>query len=97
MRLARSLLRVLLTTAVLLAVYAVVPVPGRSGASSLLRLLLGLVVFVAVVAWQLRSVTRADHPELRAAEALAVTFVLLVLGFAYVYLSMSHGNARNFS
>lgn len=97
MRLARSLARVLGATAVLLAIYALVPVPGRSGTSVVIRLVIGLLVFAAVVGWQIWSVSTAEHPQLRAVEALAVAFVLLVLGFAYAYLSLSHGDPKNFS
>jgi voltage-gated potassium channel len=79
------------------AVYAVVPVAGRSGASVVIRLVVGVLVFVAVVGWQLCSVSQADQPQLRAAEALTVAFVLLVLGFAYTYLSLSRGSSQNFS
>jgi hypothetical protein len=97
MRLARSLARVVGATAVLVAIYALVPVAGRSGASVVIRLVIGVLVFVAVVGWQLWSVSNAEHPQLRAAEALAVAFVLLVLGLSYTYLSLSHGDPKNFS
>jgi hypothetical protein len=63
----------------------------------LVRLAVGLLVFVAVVAWQLRSVASAEYPQLRAAEALAIAFVLLVLAFAFAYLSMSHGDRGSFN
>src|SRR5581483_6632381 len=96
-RLVRSIARVVLTTAVVLALYALVPAAGRSGAWVAIRLAIGALVFSAVVAWHLHSVTKADHPRLRAAEALAAAFVLLVAGFAYTYLSMSHGSPRAFS
>jgi len=94
---ARSVLRVVASTTVLTVVYALVPVAGRTGVSVFVRLALGLVVLMVVIAWQLRSVTAAEHPGLRAAEALAVAFVLLVLGFSFTYLSLSHGDRTSFS
>lgn len=97
MRLAQSLAKIVGTTVVLVAVYALVPVAGRSGTSVVIRLVLGVMVFGAIVGWQLWSVSKADRPQLRAAEALAVAFVLLVLGFAYTYLSLSQGHPTNFS
>lgn len=96
-RLLRSVARVLTATVLVLVIYALIPAAGRSGAWVAIRLAIGALVYSALVAWQLRSVTRADHPRLRAAEALAVAFVLLVVGFAYTYLSISHGDPRAFS
>ena len=96
-RLARSIARVLFATVLAVVLYAVLPVAGRSGSWVAIRLVLGALVFSALIGWQLRSVTKADDPHLRAAEALAVAFVLLVLGFAYTYLSISHGDPRAFS
>ena len=84
-------------TVLLVVLYALIPAAGRSGAWVAIRLAIGALVFSAVVAWQLRSVTRADHPRLRAAEALAIAFALLVVGFAYTYLSISHGDQHAFS
>jgi uncharacterized membrane protein (DUF373 family) len=79
------------------AVYALVPVAGRTGPIGFARLAVGLLVFLAVITWQLRSVITAEYPGLRAAEALAIAFVLLVLGFAFTYLSMSHGDHGSFN
>jgi voltage-gated potassium channel len=96
-RLIRSIARVVTVTVVLVGGYALIPAAGRSGAWVAIRLAIGALAFSAVVAWQLRSVTRADHPRLRAAEALAIAVVLLVVGFAYTYLSISHGDPHAFS
>jgi hypothetical protein len=96
-RLIRSIAHVLVATVLLVVLYSLAPVAGRSGSWVVVRLALGALGFSAVIGWQLRSVTRADHPQLRAAEALAVAFVLLVLGFAYTYLAMSHSRPGAFS
>lgn len=93
----RTVVRIVATTTALLVAYALVPVGGRTGATGLVRLILGFLAFTAVLGWQLRSVTRAEHPRLRAAEALAIAFVLLVLGFAYTYLSLSRGDLSSIS
>ncbi len=45
-------------------------------------LVVGLVVLLAVGAWQLRLVLTADYPALRAGEALATTVALFLLLFA---------------
>jgi hypothetical protein len=94
---ALSALRIAVVTAILVAVYAATPVAGRTGAGALARLAIGVVVFSVVLVLQLRSVRTAVYPHLRAAEALAVAFVVVVLGFSFAYLSLSHGTPRSFS
>jgi len=94
---ARSAGRIGLTTVVLLALYAVVPVAGKSGAAALVELMLGLLVFAGVLAWLVRSIVRAAHPELRAVEALAVAVPVLIIVFAFTYLSVSRANPASFS
>ena len=64
---------------------------------ALLRLVVGIVAFAAVLAWQLRRVTRAEFPVLRAVHALAVTIPLFLVVFAAVYLSLAQGSAAHFS
>ena len=94
---ARSALRVLATTAGLLALYTFVPVPGRSGAAAILGMVLGLLVFVGLVGWQVRTIARADHPIMRAVEVVALALPLLVVVFAFTYLSVSRADAASFS
>ena len=83
-----ALLRVVGSTAALLVVYAVRPV-DRSGVVAAVLLLVGLVLLVALVAWQIRAVTRAHYPVLRAVEAFVTTAVLFVVLFATGYTALS--------
>lgn len=95
--LAGSAVRILAATLALLVLYAVVPVAGASGAGALVGLIVGLVVFVAVVGWEIRAITRADHPVVRAVEAIAVTVPMLIVVFAFLYLSISRDDPASFS
>lgn len=95
--LAGSAFRILAASLALLVLYAVVPVPGTSGAGALVGLIIGLAAFVAVVGWEIRAITRADHPVVRAVEAIAVTVLLLVVVFAFLYLSISREDPASFS
>jgi len=47
--------------------------------------------------WQVRSVVRADLPQVRALEALAFSATLLLVLFAGVYLSLSNDDPAAFS
>ena len=87
----------LLACAVLLAVYYLVPFDNLRREQALLRLVIGIIAFALVLAWQLRRVTRAEFPVLRAVHALAVTIPFFLVVFASVYLSLAHGAPENFS
>ena len=93
----RSMVRVAVTTTGLLVLYAFVPVPGRSGAAAILGMTLGLLVFVGLVGWQIRTIARADHPIMRAVEVIGLALPLLVVVFAFTYLSLSRADAASFS
>ncbi len=95
--LVRSVLRIIATIAALLVLYAVIPVPDETGARALVELVLGLLAFAAMLAWQVRSIVAADHPELRAVEALALAATVVIVVFAFTYLSLSRSDPSNFS
>ncbi len=93
----RSTIRILGTTALLITLYAVVPVVGESGTGAALELTACLIAFIAILGWQIRSIFRADHPELRAIEALAITIPVVIIVFAFTYLSMWKAHHGGFS
>jgi voltage-gated potassium channel len=95
---ARSALRILATVLGLLVLYAFVPIPtGTSGAGAFIGLIIGLVVFIALVGWQIRTITRAEHPVLRAVEVVTLALPLLAVVFAFTYLSISRADSASFS
>jgi hypothetical protein len=95
--LARSGLRILGIALGMLLLYAVVPVPGTSGAGALVGMVAGLVLFVVLVSWQLRTIVRAEHPVLRAAEVVVFALPLLVVIFAFTFLTISRADPQSFS
>jgi hypothetical protein len=91
--LAAALLRALLTAVVLVALYYLLPLNDEWRLSSAMRAIVGLALFVAVLIWQIRKVLSAEHPEIRAVEALAMTLPLFLLLFASAYFLLSvHGS-----
>jgi hypothetical protein len=52
---------------------------------------------VAILIWLALSIVKADHPELRAAEAVSVSVVVLTIVFAFTYLSVSRSDPASFS
>ncbi len=94
---ARSAFRILVSVVLLFALYATVPAVDRTGLGTLARLLAGLIVFAAVLGWQVLKIMGAEHPELRAAEALGIAVPVVLIVFAFTYLSLSHAEPRSFS
>lgn len=95
--LVRSGLRILGIALGMLLLYAVVPVPGRSGAAALLAMIAGLILFLVLVGWQLHTIVSAEHPVLRAAEVVVFALPMLVVIFAFTFLTISRADPQSFS
>ena len=89
-------LRGLLTATVLVVVYYVVPYRSWNGDTAL-RILAGLLVFVGITAWQVKTITGSRYPGLKAAQALGLILPLYLLVFASTYYVMEGASAANFS
>src|SRR6478609_5586553 len=85
----RSAFRIVTSTVVLVVLYALLPAASNSSAKTLIQLLIGLVVFMGVLGWQVLSILDAEHPEVRAVETLALAVPVLIVVFAFAYLSLS--------
>ena len=92
-----SALRILVTTVLLIALYLLVPDPAHGGTRALVELAVGLIVFAGLLGWHVHRILSADHPELRAVEALAASVPVLIFVFAYTYLSLYRANHASFS
>ncbi|VTR75746.1 potassium channel family protein [Cellulomonas hominis] len=93
---ARAVARTAATTLLLLLVYVARPV-DRPTAAVLTLLVVGLVVLVAVLVWQVRTVIRSPYPMLRAVEAFVVAAVLFVTVFATGYAALSEAAPASFT
>ena len=94
-RIALGLLRAFATTVVLVALYYLLPLDHLDNVP--LVLVAGLLILAAVIVVQLRVISKARYPNLRAIEALAITVPLFLLLFASAYLTMAHANPANFN
>ncbi len=102
-QLVASGLRAALSTGVLLAAYYVTPIGIRHHHSGILhdlgtmaRLGTAIAIFVVVLTLEIRGITRAKHPMLRAGVAMAVVIPLFLLFFAWTYLNMSNSDPSTF-
>jgi voltage-gated potassium channel len=89
-----GLFRALATAVVLLVLYYLLPLDHVKNVP--VTLAVGLVILLAVIAWQLRAIVRAKYPAVRAVVALASTVPLFVLLFASVYFVMAQASPANF-
>jgi len=97
-------LRAAISTGVLLAAYFLLPAPTRHlrghhvlfEFGAMLRLGVAFAIFVAVLSIEIRAITRARHPMLRAGVAMAVVIPLFLLFFAWMYLTMSNSDPGTF-
>ena len=69
----------------------------RVGLSAGFRAVVGLVLFIVVMSWQIRTVVRSRHPGIRAIEAVALVVPLFLLLFAWTYFLMSTHGSGSFS
>ncbi len=86
-----------LAAAVLIALYYTVPLDLKFGMSGVARLLVGFLVFLGVMTWQVRAITNSKNPGLRALEGTLLVLPLFLVLFASTYYMMSRGDASNFT
>jgi voltage-gated potassium channel len=92
----QAALRAFAMTAILLVIYFVVPIESRPHQSPLLRLAVGLALFVAVLSNEIRLISRHGRPMLRAAVAMATIIPLFLIVFAWIYLTMARSDPGSF-
>jgi voltage-gated potassium channel len=92
-----TLLRALGSTVALVAIYYLLPLDRSSIGVTVGMLAFGLLALVALVAFQVRSISRAKYPALRAVGALATSVPLFLLLFAGTYFVMGGVSEADFS
>jgi voltage-gated potassium channel len=96
-RIVRSFLRATGSTVALVTIYYLLPLNHSSTWAAATILVVGLVLFIGLVTFQVRSIVRSRFPGLRAIEALATSIPLFLLLFASVYVVLSSISAGDFS
>ncbi|THA46485.1 potassium channel family protein [Streptomyces sp. A1136] len=89
-------LRVVVSVATLVTLYYIGPLDHSSMSTAVAILLTGLAGFVALIAFQVRSIVRSRYPALRAVEALAVSIPFFLLLFAAAYVAMAAQSPGSF-
>ena len=92
-----AVLRVVLIAAVLVVLCYVLPLDRPWDSDTAVRLLIGLLVVAAVLAWGVKIITSSPYPGVRAAEALALLLPFFLLLFASTYFVMERNSAASFT
>ncbi|MGO8981232.1 MAG: potassium channel family protein [Streptosporangiaceae bacterium] len=93
----RVVLRGLVVTTALVALYYLLPLDRPWDSDTAVRLLIGLLIFAGLTVWQVRAIAGSRYPGLRAAEALGLIVPLYLLLFASTYFVMERASAANFT
>jgi hypothetical protein len=94
---ARAVFRAVVTAAVLVTLYYLLPYDHLSSVSSVIVLTLGLVLVAVAMTWQLIAILRSDHPATRAIEALGLVLPLFLVVFSAAYFLMSEYRPNDFT
>ena len=81
----------------LIVLYYVLPFDAPTAESAVVRIVLGGLTFVVVMAWLVRRIVHSEHPQMRAIEALGVIIPLFVVVCAGSYLFLAHTKGAGFS
>lgn len=95
--LARAGATVVLAWVLIIGAFCLLPIGHESGLRAVLRLGADVALVGVVFAWQIRRISVAELPELRAIEALGIVVVVFLVAFSAIYLAMSHQSASTFS
>jgi hypothetical protein len=90
-------LRSLGTSAVVLAVYFLVPISNHPHDRILVRLTAGLVFFGVALAYEMRAILKSERPILRAANAMALVIPIFVVVFSWIYLTIARSSPASFT
>ena len=93
----RAFVRALLTVTVLVVLYYTLPMDHEFDTVAIVLLLVGLLVFTIVVAWQVRAILRSDYPAVQAVQTLAAAIPLFLLLFAAAYFLMGRDQPETFT
>jgi hypothetical protein len=93
----RAVLRGVLSTTVLVVLYYVLPLAQPLTGDAAVRILIGLLAFAGITAWQVKTIAGARYPGVKAVEALGLILPLYLLVFASTYFIMQRASAANFS
>ena len=96
-KVAASLMGSAASLTMLVVIYYAAPLDRGLDAGTLIWFGVGLLGFIGVITWQMRAITRAHLPRLRAIQAFATGFPLLLVLYAATYILIGTNQPDSFS
>jgi hypothetical protein len=93
----RAIARVTFTLVGLLVFYSVAPLRANARLDTVVHFVIGLAILCAVVAFQVRAILNAKHPEIRAAESIVTAIGLFIVASALTDLGLSMHEPHSFT
>ena len=81
----------------LVVAYYFLPMDEPVNGGTITGLVLGLIAVTALFLWQIRTIVRSPHPQLRAVESLAAVVTLFALLFATSYFLLERATPGSFT
>ena len=91
-----AVLRAVASIAIVVTAYYLLPFDRASTGAAVTWLVIGLVLLIVLIAFQVRMIMQSPFPNLRAIEALATSLSLLLMLFAGTYVAMATRSTGNF-
>jgi voltage-gated potassium channel len=88
-RIGWTVLRVLMSAAIFVTAYYLLPFDRAATWGAITLLVAGLLALIVLIGFQVRTIARHPFPNLKAAEALAISLPLFLLLFASTYYVMA--------
>jgi voltage-gated potassium channel len=92
-----ALVRIFVTAALLLGLYALAPTDVRDVDATILKFAIALAIVGVVVTIQVRAILSASYPLLRAVESVVTAILVFVIVFSLVYLDLAQINPGYFT
>ncbi len=96
-RAVRSLLRSALVSVAVIIGYFILPLSSPLTTATVLVLVLGLAVVIALLAWHIHGIARSPYPRVRTVTALGTSLPVFLVVFATTYFVMGRTQPSNFS
>jgi hypothetical protein len=94
---ASAVLRMMLSIGLLVIIYVITPPDDLAKGTLGIGLMLGVILLVVLIAWELHRTMNDPYPEVRAATALLVLVTAVVVVFALSYAAISAANTESFT
>jgi voltage-gated potassium channel len=95
-RIGWTVLRVLVSAAIFVTAYYLLPFDRAATWGAITLLVLGLLALIVLIGFQVRAIARSPFPNLKAVEALALSLPLFLLLFASTYYVMARLSPGSF-